>query len=833
MTVTIEEARQFITDATKCREEWLSLADKSWREIKKRGPNNKARNTGRGKKSARYPAWYSIYKIRQPLVLSRVGIPVGRDSTQDGNDNVGATAALLKERLAVSLAKSFDFFDVISTCRDDFLATDFATARGYYERDEVKQRVKEYIQVEGEGDAARFVDSGGNPIDESSTVLEDDEGKFIYHNQVVDIENERVCLEPVLYKYIYVDPDIRRFKRCKRLAFEEYYSKPEFIEIFGKQAYAELVASLTDKGEVDNEAKVKQQNIRVFEYWDAYDKDVFWFADYGDDFLKPQAYLVPQDDDSDGNYEREAANGLYDLEQLFPCVPPLMVNAPTDEFWPVPEHFQLGEIFEDIHTIFSRMVALTKAIRGRLLYDSNVEGLQPALNEANESDAFGVPNLAQALSGVGGNLDAVTQYVNVKPLVESLTLVSQALEQRLNTIYRLTGTSDLLQGQTDQTERTYGEQQMKEKYALNQLAERQRKMQEFVRDCYELLCEMALKNFKDASLDMYMMPQTLQDDHKNRYRAAVGMLREDNKRFRIELETDSTIALNEQYDKAMRIEMVNTMTAALKDTAGVAESQPALIVPILHSLKYLIQGFRQGKMFQNEVTEAIDNVIKQSEEAAKNAKPAFDKDEVGAQLKQQEMAQSAQLEQMKLQATSQIEFAKLQQNERIAGLEAQMEQMKLGMEGQKNDTAAHLQWQKIQGDFAIAQQDLANKRDELMLKLQEITDSGKREEMRLMMEASFNASEIALKQAAQRLEETYFPLELQERVATEQRLQEEHHTNQIAQAVDMAAKVKEIHTVEAPEAPKPQPAPKKKQAFEMKRDAKGNLVSVKVKNEQG
>src|SRR5262245_45657848 len=115
MTLSIEEAKAFITDARKAREPWLKMAEKSWGEIKKRQQNHRLWSITPNslRRRSRYPAWYSIFKIRQPLLLSRIGIPIGKDTTQDGNDNVGATAAICLERLAINLARSFNFFDVL------------------------------------------------------------------------------------------------------------------------------------------------------------------------------------------------------------------------------------------------------------------------------------------------------------------------------------------------------------------------------------------------------------------------------------------------------------------------------------------------------------------------------------------------------------------------------------------------------------------------------------------------------------------------------------------------------------------------------------------------
>jgi len=843
--LTIEEARAFVTDAKKARSDWLSCADRSWAELKKRQKNGKLfSNTPNSVRvRQKYPLWYSIFKIRQPLILSRVGVPVGRDTTQDGNDTVAATAALCLERLATNLARAFDFFDVMCAARDDFLATNFANVRAYYEREEIKEQRREYItpQTDEASGEVVFVDSEGNIV-VTDAIAQDEQGYFIETEELVDVENEKVCLEPVLYKDMLIDPDVRRYSRVKRMAFVEHYSEREFAEVFGRKALSTLPHD--EDGLSNEDAKKKRNTIVVYEYWDMFERECYWFAENGEDFIRPKNY-INRDDEEYGEAIADK-NGPYDLEHFFPCPPPLVINQPTDDFWPVPEFYQLQDLFDEIHSIFSRMVLLTRAIRSRILYDSNVEGLQAALNELSEADAIGVPNLAQALSGVGGRLDAVVQYIPVGELIAGLQQMYGGFEQRLNVIYKLTGTSDLLQGfVTDQTNRTFGERQMQEKYALNQQADSQQKMQEFVRASYELLVEMALKNFKDDSLVRYIIPQTLPPDHREQFPQAMELLKNKRKRFRIELETDSTIAINEEYDKARAIELANTLTAALEKVAGIAQSQPALVIPELHALKFLIQSFRQGKMFQNEITASIDQIIKAQE--AMTEKP-FDKDQMAMQLKREEMEFQRQLQQYKVQSDERIEVAKLQQAQSTQAFEAQLAQFKLQQEASAAATQAQLEAYKVQSqqaqssaemqmeyerlraDIAQQQQMLQLRSDQLVLELRKLVDEKDATQFQQMLDARVAEYDMQLRAAKQQIEAVQTDLDLKERVMTEQRLQQEHQLQQLTTALDMQKQRTEmIATAATPPVVQVQmPTPKTTKTIKAKRNESGLVDTYEV-----
>ena len=202
-----------------------------------------------------------------------------------------------------------------------------------------------------------------------------------------------------------------------------------------------------------------------------------FFPEYGEKLITPIVYP-----DSEEAEELDGLNGLYNLEGFFPCPKPLIMNSPTDQFWPITEYEQLADIFDDIHSIFSKMIITTRAIRTRLIYDASIPGLKAAISEMAESDAIGVNNLTQALQASGGDLRAVAQYLPTEALVASLQQYYTALEQRLGQVFRLAGVGDMQQGQSvDNSGKTLGERQMEEKYANNQLYEPQSKMSEFVK----------------------------------------------------------------------------------------------------------------------------------------------------------------------------------------------------------------------------------------------------------------------------------------------------------------------------------------------------------------
>lgn len=852
--VTLDEAKAFLVSAKKgARADWLEIAQRSWNEIKRRAPDGKLRSFDINRKRGKYPLWYNIYKIRQSIVYSRLGIPIVSDTSEVGNDSIGASAAFFKERLANNLAKEDDPKDTMFACRNDLLVTDFTILRGYYEKEDVKEKVKEYLtSKQGLSGEVLWYDANGK-LYKGDDFEQDDEGMFTYLPRSVDVTNEKVCIEHILYKHIYIDPDIKRWKRCRRLAFELYYSVPEFKELFGTAAFNGLALAERNKGNVDFE---KTQNIKVYEYWDDYTKETKWFHESSENFLEPQLdyFSDAEETEEDG----DTRNGLLNLYKFWPCAKPRVRNASTDGFWPTPEYYQFMDILLDIDNIFTRCMAIARIIRPKLFYDEDIDGITEGIGLVSDTEVVGIPNLTKVLANAGSNLNNVAQYLDITTLINALDSAYKALEQRLETIFKMTGTNDMLQGlSADNSGKTLGERQKEEKYSLSLIEELQVMMAELDRDTHELRCEIALKNFKDESLVKYMMPETAPENHQRNFTAALTMLKENNQRFRVDLETDSTIAINEKYDKAMRQELVSAMTESLSQVSGMVESSPGLVQLSLEAMKFYIQGFRGSKIFQEEISQSIDNVIKQTQEAAQNKPPPFDKDQAEHAFDMAKLQQDGQIEQEKIQSDQLIESAKLAQNERLAGIEAQTEQIKLQQEGaiaslanqletfkaqvvlSKNQGELQFEYEKIKAEMESEAGTLQLKRDELISTVTQFVDKLDVEKFTAQINNQATMFEMQLAQQEQELEKQKVMLDEREKYATEARLQSEY---QLAKADVMVKTLVDLHHAnlathelrhkmsEPVVNPVTAKAKKIKRKIKVQRDSEGNLLSLEAED---
>lgn len=806
-SITIADVKQFIVDAKKKQEDYKTIADRSWNEIEKRNKLGKLYGGGeldRAKRWTKFPLWWSCWKIRQPITLARLAIPVLKDT--QGDDPFGRTACVIGERFVKGILKTFEAFPEFSASNDDFLVTNFGWGRWYYRSTQCQEEEKVRLQVQQQQPPPPQLGPDGQPMPDQgppqqlpplfitpqgeqvdpSQVQEDDLGPYLLTGQMISVDNEEVYFEAGPYAGLLVEPDITRWNKATRIAFEQPYNYPEFKEKFGQEALDKLIQ--TDIQEHKNGKKP----IMVYEYHDRILEEVRWFADNSEDFFQP---MDMQDTDVQNLKEVTQSKGLYDhsdlygLAKFFPCTEPLIINQSTRSFWPTPEFFQVQDIIDDISSIVTRMLQLTRAIRIRFLFDSSVRELKSLIGEnwANgEGTGMGIPNLAQSLMNSNGSLTNLVAYFPVEELMKGLQGMYVAYEQRLNMFYNITGFSDLIRGQTSDSDKTYGERQLEGKFALNRMEPYQRKVQEWIKDNYQLGMEMGLKMFSDDTIDEYITPQTLDPEDKQRYVGALELLKDNRRgRFHIDFETDSTISINQEWKKTQAIETANAITKMMESVANTAQQMPELADAELRIMKHTVSELTDGKLFIDEITDAIQKTIDKVNEPKQ---PQFNKDEEQIKLdtrKQEFLEQKTMTEdrltQMQMQMTDQINQAKLAQSTQFEQLNNQLDQFKiqsdnqmkmeqLAQDSQTSQQDLQLQYQKINADITATREKLANERDGLLIELRKIADKKEVDQFQGMIDAKAQETESVLSQMQLQLEQTQTALKAHSEAAQQARL---------------------------------------------------------------
>jgi len=203
---------------------------------------------------------------------------------------------------------------------------------------------------------------------------------------------------------------------------------------------------------------------------------------------------------------------------------------------------------------------------------------------------------------------------------------------------------------------------------------------------------------------MYSAADQMSDADKQLIPQALELLKtEPLRNFRIEVDSDSLIQLDENKNKADRMEFINTFSGFLTNVLPVAQSIPQIAPMVVELLKFGIGAFKKSEGMEGTLNTMIEQ-IKQQEQQPQQEQPDPEmmKAQASQQLEQAKMQATMQSEQMKMQADAQSLQMKAQ-------LDSQINQSKLQAEFQLAQMKAQIEDQKMQHEMAMKQQELAQK----------------------------------------------------------------------------------------------------------------------------
>ena len=266
-------------------------------------------------------------------------------------------------------------------------------------------------------------------------------------------------------------------------AFDWYFTEVKFNEQF--PGFGELVTfSAPMEGDTDessggpkNTEEEGMGNLKlchVIEVWDKEKKRVVFYS---------PSYK--------GRYLKQEEDPL-ELTGFFSAPQPLAYFSPISSLCPRPLHVFYKTQMNELNVLSERILALSRVIKIRGGYDSNVAGLEKML-EAGDNELVAVEGLmASAGSGTGGTVDKVIYLVPVEKHVAALQILLQLRESVKQIIYEITGISDILRGSSVASE-TATAQNIKNNWGTLRLKRFQRSTADYLRDCLRMMAEIALE----------------------------------------------------------------------------------------------------------------------------------------------------------------------------------------------------------------------------------------------------------------------------------------------------------------------------------------------------
>lgn len=170
---------------------------------------------------------------------------------------------------------------------------------------------------------------------------------------------------------------------------------------------------------------------------------------------------------------------------------------------------------------------------------------------------------------------------------------------------------------------------------------------------------------------------------------AVTLIRSDGVHgFRLDIETDSTIAPDEQAEKQARIEFMQQFIPLLETVVPVAQGNPAIASLAKEATLFAVRGFPVARGLEEAIEQAFDQIG----EGPPNPKLAGGK---GAQQNPQIEAAKVQADVQDTQVKARTDMAAIAQKQQQAVLDAQVSGAKLQAEEQRAQAQMAMQAAEI------------------------------------------------------------------------------------------------------------------------------------------
>lgn len=355
------------------------------------------------------------------------------------------------------------------------------------------------------------------------------------------------------------------------------------------------------------------------------------------------------------------------LQNFFPIPRPMYALESSDSLVPV-ELFKLyKDQADELDRITQRINKLVNACKVRGIYDSTLTVLADVM-KSNDNELQPTKDSAIQVLASGSSFDKAIWLMPIDMIATVLNQLYVNRDQIKATIYEITGLSDILRGDSDPNE-TLGAQQIKAQSGSRRLRRLQKEVQRYARDLMRLKAEIMSEHFEP------FMFQLMAGEKTQVTPQVVQILRSDMSRnYRVDIETDSTIAEDEQADQQAVTNLLEGITQYVAAVGPVVQSGYMPANAAISLLKSIVRRFRLGR----EVEDALEDAQAQVEQSGGQMPPSPEQ-----QAAQQEMAQKQQQFQMEQQAAQQ----KQQMDMAAAQAEEQRKQAAADAEQQRHDRA--------------------------------------------------------------------------------------------------------------------------------------------------
>ena len=664
-----------IAIAKKQHEKFYARGEKAIKEYLADFPDSDADN----KESRRLNIFNSIINTMLPGYYARTPKAEVNLRKKLGNqlDVIGAQA--IENGGQYCLEECQDFDETAINAVKSFLVVGRGVLWERYEV-EMEDAVEEVPVLQGADGGWFYAD--GTPVEDKDISFSQELQSYVVVEEFERVVSEKSITEFVHYKD-YLQSPARLESEVDWKARRVYLSKSEFKERFPEFNISELSfdtvpEELEELGHAKDEAKRLHGKIALWELLAKSKKKVMWLCEE----YKESAV--------------EVADPEVELQNFFPCAPAIGANLSQDSAVPTCDHHIIADLLKEVERLTSRMHACAEAIRVNAAYDKSLGGL---LGDMFSNDFMMIPLDDFKTFAEKGGLDQRIFYAPVEPYAKVLQVLAQSRDDALNKIYEVTGSSDILRGSTSPME-TAAAQQLKGNFAQHRFSLRQRQIQAFLSAQFRIKCEIMSGQFGDETLYEICKGEELEQQFpvdqqtgqpQGGFADVLQYVRNPNKLYRIDIETDSMVALDEAQERQDRTDYLNSIGQFISQTLPAMQQYPALAPMFMEMVSFATRSYRAGK----ELETTIENQLGQFQQQIQQQQQQQGQEQPDPGM------QEAQLRLQVAQIEAQVDTQKLQAEGQRGQLDAQLKQFELQIKAEE----LKLEQEKIRLEYAKLGQD--------------------------------------------------------------------------------------------------------------------------------
>jgi hypothetical protein len=374
----------------------------------------------------------------------------------------------------------------------------------------------------------------------------------------------------------------------------------------------------------------------------------------------------------------------------------------------VPDVLQYQDQLDEIDQLTARIHALADALRVKGFYPSGGAEVAEAIQTAMAMENDSVMTVPIANWAAFGGTKEVIIWLPITDIATTITALVALRKQIIEDVYQVMGLSDIMRGATEAQE-TLGAQQLKSQYGSTRIRDKQQELVRIARDLVEITLEIITGHFSEKTIiemsqtqlptnemkaqglqmlqqqGMQLMQQAQQtgqppdQDQMMVLQAEMKKLQErpttdqiftflqDNKArsFTLDIETDSTIMVDEMGEKQRRTEFVQALGSLIPQLATMVQTEPKMANVAAEILKFSTSAFRAGRPLDGAIDEMTE-MMKAKSDQPKGDDPETAKGKIQIQLEQmkqttiqQKNAADIQLKQQELAMKNAHEQARI------------------------------------------------------------------------------------------------------------------------------------------------------------------------------